>query len=117
MEISMLPTVNATLNGLAAALLAAGFFFIKRGSIAAHKTCMVAAFIVSTVFLASYLYYHAHAGVTRFTGTGLSRPIYFSILLSHTILAVVIVPMILITIYRAMRGQFDLHRRWARRTW
>lgn len=117
MDISILPTVNAALNGSAAVLLSAGFVFIKRKNIAAHKICMAAAFIVSTVFLASYLYYHAHAGVTHFTGTGLARALYFSILLSHTVLAVVIVPLILMTYYRALRGQFDLHRRWARWTW
>ncbi len=115
MGIAALPALNASLNGSAAVLLAAGVFFIRRKNIAAHKACMGAAVAVSAAFLVSYLYYHAHAGVTRFTGTGIARAVYFAVLLSHTVLAVVIVPLILMTLYRALRGRFDLHRLWARR--
>ncbi len=117
MDVSVLPTVNATLNGASAVCLSLGFFFIKRKNVPAHKACMAAALVISTLFLASYLYYHAHAGATRFTGTGMARTVYFSILLSHTVLAAVIVPLILVTLYRALRGQFDRHRVWARWTW
>ena len=114
--ISLLPHVNAILNSTSAILLLLGFRFIRLGRIQAHKTCQLAAVGTSTLFLVSYLTYHYYHGATRFPGQGLVRPLYFTILVSHTILAVVIVPLILTTLYRAMRGDFIKHRRIARWT-
>lgn len=116
-DYSLFPTVNATLNGTSAVLLVTGRTLIVRGNKAAHRAVMLAALAVSTAFLASYLYYHYHVGSVHFRGTGWSRPLYFSILISHTILAVVIVPMILITLSRALRERFDRHRAIARWTY
>jgi len=117
MTLSDLPTVNACLNGSSAILLSCGYYFIRRKQVTAHRNCMVAAFATSSVFLVCYLVYHYYAGTTRFAGQGWIRPVYFTILLTHTILAVVIVPLILTTLYRAARRQFDSHRRIARWTW
>jgi uncharacterized membrane protein YozB (DUF420 family) len=114
--ISYLPHLNACLNGTSAVLLFSGYSFIRSGNVAAHRTCQVSALIVSLLFLASYLTYHYHHGATRFQGTGLARPIYFTILISHTILAVVIVPLVALTFYRALRQDFARHRRIARIT-
>src|SRR5919106_1976905 len=114
--ISYLPHLNACLNGTSALLLFSGYTFIRSGNVAAHRTCQVSALIVSLLFLASYLTYHYHHGSTRFQGTGLVRPIYFTILTSHTILAMVIVPLVILTFYRAFRGDFLRHRRIARIT-
>lgn len=111
-----LPHVNACLNSASAALLTAGWFFIRAKKIEKHRFCMVAAFVCSTLFLASYLYYHYHVGSVRFTGQGPIRTLYFSILLSHTVLAVVIVPMIVRTFYLAANERFLEHAWWARRT-
>jgi uncharacterized membrane protein YozB (DUF420 family) len=97
-------------------LLLAGYSFIRRGKITLHRACMVAAFLCSTVFLGLYLYFHFHAGVIRFSGQGWIRPVYLAILISHTTLAVVIVPLILITFARALRERFDKHRAIARWT-
>lgn len=116
MDISSLPHLNAILNATSALLLLSGFRFIKRGNVRAHRNCQVAAVATSALFLVSYLTYHYYHGSTRFTGQGIVRPIYFAILISHTILAVVIVPLILITIYRAARADFVRHRRIARWT-
>jgi len=114
--ISFLPHLNALLNSTSAVLLVSGFRFIRLGRIQAHRNCQLAALFTSTLFLVSYLTYHYYHGSTRFTGQGMVRPVYFVILLTHTILAVVIVPLILITLYRAARGDFDRHRRIARWT-
>jgi uncharacterized membrane protein YozB (DUF420 family) len=114
--IPYLPHVNAVLNTSSALLLLAGFRFIRRGQIRAHRNCQVTAVVTSTLFLVSYLTYHYYHGATRFAGQGLARPVYFTILITHTILAVVIVPLILITLYRASRGDFVRHRRIARVT-
>lgn len=111
-----LPTLNAALNAACAVLLTRGFLYIRRGDVRRHKACMGLAFAVSVVFLASYLTHHALHGSTRFTGSGWPRPLYFSILVSHTILAVAIVPLALRTLYLAWRGRFDAHRRIARWT-
>jgi putative membrane protein len=111
-----LPHVNAVLNTTSALLLLAGFSFIRRGRVRAHRNCQVTAFVTSSLFLVSYLTYHYYHGATRFAGQGIVRPIYFTILLTHTILAVVIVPLILTTLYRAARGDFLRHRRIARWT-
>jgi putative membrane protein len=115
-SISYLPHLNACLNGTSAVLLFAGYWFIRSGRIAAHRACQVSALVVSTLFLASYLTYHFYHGTTRFQGTGVARPIYFTILTSHTILAIAIVPLIAITFYRALRLDFARHRRIARIT-
>src|SRR5271169_2919597 len=106
-DYSIFPKINATLNGCSAVLLIAGRALIARGQRAAHKTVMVTAFATSCLFLISYLYYHwpGHGGVIYFHGTGWIRPVYFAILISHTTLAIVIVPMVLITLSRALREQ------------
>jgi uncharacterized membrane protein YozB (DUF420 family) len=116
---SFFPALDALLNGSSAVLIGGGLYFIKRGREQAHKRMMLAAFATSSLFLISYLYYHLvlHAGVTRFQGEGLSRPIYFTILFSHTILAAVVVPFVLITLARALKGRFDRHKRIAPYTW
>ena len=114
--ISYLPHLNACLNGTSAVLLFFGYTFIRSRNVAAHRACQVSALVVSLLFLVSYLTYHYHHGATRFQGTGLARPIYFIILTSHTILAIVIVPLVIITFYRALRHDFTRHRRIARIT-
>lgn len=114
--ISYLPHINACLNGTSFILLFSGYRFIRAGNVAAHRACQISALIVSLLFLASYLTYHYHHGATRFQGTGIVRPIYLTILMSHTILAVVIVPLVALTFYRAFRNDFARHRRIARIT-
>jgi putative membrane protein len=116
MSISDLPTLNAILNSISAVLLATGFFFIRRKNIKAHRACMIAAFATSTLFLISYLIYHYNHGATGFSGEGIVRPVYFTILITHTILAAAIVPMVFITFSRALREKFDKHRKIARWT-
>ncbi|WP_152051642.1 DUF420 domain-containing protein [Tautonia marina] len=105
-----LPAVNASLNGTCAVLLILGWILIRSGNVRGHTIAQVAALTLSAVFLAFYLVYHAQVGSVKFAGVGPARPTYFSILLSHTILAVVMVPMILITVVRALRKRFDRHR-------
>ena len=114
--VSSLPQVNASLNAASAVFLLIGYRFIRGGKILPHKICMLAAFVCSSVFLASYIYFHYQAGVIHFQGQGWIRPVYFSILITHTILAGVIVPLVLATLYRALTNQFDRHRRIARWT-
>jgi uncharacterized membrane protein YozB (DUF420 family) len=112
--------LNATLNGTSAILLAGGYAAIRNGKMALHKKFMLSAFAVSTVFLISYLVYHYQVGHVRFQGQGWIRPVYFTLLISHTILAVVIVPLILITLRRAWLEKFDKHRiiaRWTFPLW
>ena len=109
-DYSIFPAVNASLNGASAVLLTTGRVLIHRGKMAAHRACMIAALISSSLFLASYLTYHAHVGSVSFQGQGWSRPVYFSILISHTFLAALVVPLVLITLVRALRGRFDRHR-------
>ncbi|MGH9901544.1 MAG: DUF420 domain-containing protein [Pyrinomonadaceae bacterium] len=116
MNFSFLPHLNALLNATSGALLVAGFYFISRRRVAAHVVCMISALAVSTLFLISYLVYHFNHGSTKFTGQGLVRPLYFTILGTHTILAMVIAPLILVTVWRAARGEFWKHRRIARWT-
>ena len=111
-----LPAVNAALNATSAIFLLAGFTMIRSGKIFAHRVCMITAFTCSTVFLAGYLYYHFTIGLVRFGGQGWIRTVYFTILTTHTILAIVIVPLVLITLSRALRGQFQRHRAIARWT-
>ncbi len=118
MSLNDLPALNATLNGLAAVLLAAGYVFIRRKNQVAHRNCMIGALSMSVLFLVGYLTYHFTVhGVTRFREPAWFRPIYLTILLTHTILAGLIVPMILITLNRALRQRFDRHKAIARWTW
>ena len=112
----LLPSVNAGLNGTSALLLVAGYLLIRRKKVSAHKACMLGAFGTSTLFLAFYIYYHFHHGGTPFPGQGWVRPVYFTILISHTVLAVALVPLVLITLYRAWRERFERHRAIARWT-
>ena len=114
--ISYLPHLNACLNGTSAILLFSGYRFIRAGNVAAHRACQISALAVSILFLSSYLTYHFNHGTTRFQGTGLARIFYFTVLTSHTILAIVIVPLVVLTFYRAFRNDFARHRRIARIT-
>jgi putative membrane protein len=112
--------LNASLNGISAILLVSGYAAIRNGKIKVHKAFMISAFAVSTVFLVSYLIYHYRVGHVVFEGQGWIRPVYFALLLSHTVLAVVIVPMILVTLRRAWLEKFDKHRiiaRWTLPLW
>jgi uncharacterized membrane protein YozB (DUF420 family) len=114
--VSDLPAVNATLNATAAVLLCTGWILIKRGRWTAHRAVMIAAFCTSVLFLISYLTYHAQVGSVRFTKSGAIRTVYFTILLTHTILAVTIVPLVLVTLSRGLSKRFDRHRAIARWT-
>lgn len=111
-----LPALNAFLNSGSFALLLSGFFFIKRGKIAAHKRCMIATFTVSVLFLISYLVYHYQAGSVRFTKEGWIRPVYFTILISHTLLAMAVPPLAAVTLFRALKERFARHKQIARWT-
>ena len=113
---SILPHFNAFLNGSSFILLSSGYFFIRRRKIRAHITCQIAALSASVLFLVSYIVYHLHHGVTRFAGQGIARPIYFTILTTHTFLAAVIVPLVIVTVRRAKRADFLRHKRIARWT-
>jgi uncharacterized membrane protein YozB (DUF420 family) len=115
-----LPAVDASLNALAAILLMTGFLLIRARKVAWHRCCMMAAFFCSCLFLGLYLWFHFHAGVIRFGGQGWIRPVYFTLLISHTTLAVVIVPLVLITLSRGLSRRFDAHRviaRWTLPLW
>ena len=112
----LLPHLNATLNFTSFVLLLTGYRFIRRGNIIAHRNCQLSALTTSVLFLCSYLTYHYFHGSTRFTGPAPVRYIYLTILLTHTVLAVVIVPLVIVTVYRAARGDFVRHRRIARIT-
>jgi putative membrane protein len=114
---SSLAPLNAVLNSIAAILLTAGFIFIKTHNVRAHRACMLGAFAVSVIFLASYLLYHYQVGDVRFMGRGWIRPAYFTMLISHVALAAAIVPLAIITMARALRGRFAAHRRIALWTW
>ena len=116
MTAAQLPTLNAALNSLSAVFLCAGYFFICKNNRAAHQRCMLAAVASSTLFLISYLTYHFQVGSVGFKGQGWVRPVYFTILITHTILAAAIVPLVLVTLSRALRARFDSHRRIARWT-
>ncbi len=117
MNVRDLPALNATLNSISTLLLLFGYYFIKRREVQRHKLCMVLAFITSSMFLTSYLIYHYNVGSVPFEKQGWLRPLYFSILISHITLAIVIVPLILITLYRALTSDFQRHRKIARWTW
>jgi putative membrane protein len=115
-QIADLPTVNAALNFTAAILIGTGFYFIKQKNIRAHKVCMIAALGVSALFLTSYLIYHYHVGSVRFTKQGWIRGVYFPLLISHTVLAATVLPMVLRTAFLAFKGRFPNHVRIARWT-
>jgi len=123
MSVHDLPAVNASLNGLSGIFLTLGFIFIRRKNKIAHRNCMVSAFVTSILFLTCYLIYHGyryfvlHVGPTRFLEPEWFKPIYLVILGTHTILAMVIVPLILITLWRAKKERFELHKKIARWTW
>jgi uncharacterized membrane protein YozB (DUF420 family) len=116
-QYAIFPVINASLNGASAVLLYVGHGFIKRGKMVAHRALMIAALVTSSLFLGSYLYYHAHVGSVKFQGQGWSRPVYFGILISHTVLAALIVPLVIVTLTRALRGNFERHRAIARWTY
>ena len=118
--LGIFPHLNAILNGLSGIFLLCGFYFIMKKRVAEHRFCMIAACTVSAVFLISYITYHSlrtyyfGLGPTKFTGQGLIRPIYYTILTSHTILAVLVTPFVLMTLRRALKGRFDTHKKLAR---
>jgi len=116
-EYAYFPALIASLNGTSATLLLVGRYFIARGKMAAHRACMIAAVVASALFLACYVYFHAHVGNIRFLGEGVWRTVYFLLLIPHVILAIVIVPLVIITLMRGLRGRYDRHRAIARWTW
>jgi len=116
MTLSDLPTLNAILNGIAATLLATGWVLIKRGRIAQHRACMLAAFGTSALFLVSYVTYHANVGSRPFGGQGPIRVVYFAILISHVVLAAAILPLSIVTLRRGLAARYDRHVRIARWT-
>ena len=111
MNLVFLPTLNAMLNGTSAVLLLLGYYCIRQKRISAHKACMLLALTSSTLFLVSYLIYHWQVGTVRFQGTGDIRTVYFSILFTHTLLAAVIIPLALTTLYKALKERFEGHKR------
>jgi putative membrane protein len=117
MTVSDLPLVNACLNGASAILLTIGYINIRRQRQVAHRNCMIAAFATSTLFLCCYLYYHYQARSTRFVNPAWFRPIYLTILLTHTLLAMAVVPMVFMSFSRALKQRFDRHKAIARWTW
>jgi uncharacterized membrane protein YozB (DUF420 family) len=119
-QYAIYPVIDASLNGTSAVLLIVARRMIRQGRMAAHRALMLAALLTSSLFLTSYLYYHAHVGSVRFQGQGWSRPVYFAILISHTALAAAVVPLVTITLSRALRERFDRHRviaRWTYPIW
>jgi len=117
MNVTDLPALNAVLNTTSMVLLVVGYVFIRHRRPAAHRNCMLAACTTSLAFLVSYLVYHYHVGHTRFVEPAWFRPIYLTILFTHLVLAIAIVPLVLLTLTRALRGQFERHRAVARWTW
>jgi uncharacterized membrane protein YozB (DUF420 family) len=120
LDYSQLPLVNAVLNGTSAVLILIGIYLIKTGRQRAHRAFMISAFVASSLFLVSYLTYHAHAGSKHFPGHGTVRTVYFTILVTHTVLAAVVVPLVLVTLTRGLKGRFDRHRpiaRWTYPVW
>lgn len=111
------PALIASLNGASATLLLVGRSLIVRGKVAAHRACMIAAVVSSTLFLACYVYFHAHVGEIVFLGVGVWRVIYLVVLIPHVLLAIVIVPMVIVTLSRGLRARYDKHRAIARWTW
>jgi len=116
MSVADLPALNATLNAISTVLLVTGYVFIRRGDRRKHKACMIAALVMSALFLTSYVIYHAQVGSVPFRRTGWIRTVYFAVLIPHVILAAAIVPPILITASRGLSAKYDKHRRIARWT-
>src|SRR5215471_11015315 len=115
-DYSIFPALNAVLNGASAVLITTGRVLIGRKAVQLHRACMIAAVCTSSIFLASYLYYHAHVGSVRFPGQGWVRPLYFTILISHTLLAAAVVPLVLLSLNHGLRSRFDRHRKISRWT-
>ena len=116
LDYTVLPALNATLNTISTVFLSLGWMFIRRGEIAPHRACMLSAFATSALFLISYLVYHANVGSVPFQGQGALRIVYFTILITHIILAALILPLALVTLSRALSRRFDRHRAIARWT-
>jgi uncharacterized membrane protein YozB (DUF420 family) len=116
-QYAFFPALNATLNGTSAVLLLIGRVLIAKGKVAAHRACMIAAVVTSALFLGCYLFFHFKVGNILFMGQGWVRPLYFAILISHVTLAIVIVPLAIITLSRGLRGRYAKHRAIARYTW
>ena len=116
-QYAFFPALNASLNGASAALLLTGRVLIAKHRMAAHRACMIAAVVASALFLACYLFFHFKVGNILFLGQGWARPVYFAILISHVILAMVIVPLAIVTLNRGLRARYDKHRAIARWTW
>jgi uncharacterized membrane protein YozB (DUF420 family) len=116
-DYTLFPALNATLNGASAVLITTGHALIRRNNIRMHRACMLAAVFTSSIFLVSYLYYHAHVGSVHFPGTGMARGVYFTLLISHTLLAASVPPLVVITLVFALREKFERHRRIARWTY
>lgn len=120
LDVTFIPKVNAVLNSLTAVALAVGYGFIRRGNVAGHRASMLSAFTLSTGFLVLYVLYHTQAPSTHFGGVGLIRPVYFAILISHILLAIIIVPLVLTALYFALTRQFSKHKavtRWTLPIW
>ncbi len=115
-EVGILPSVNATLNATSSALLVMGYFFVRRRRLGAHKACMLVALGTSAAFFVGYLIHHARVGSVPYQGTGMARTLYFSVLIPHVLLATAVLPLALTTVYRALTGSFERHRRIARWT-
>ena len=116
-QYAIFPVIDAVLNGTSAVLLVIGRGFIMRKRMAAHRAVMIAALVSSSLFLISYLYYHYHVGSVRFTGQGWIRPLYFAVLITHTVLAGTVVPLVIVTLARGLRERFDRHKAIARWTY
>ena len=114
--LSFLPTLNGSLNACVSVLLVCGWVFIKRKQVAAHKACMLVSTALSAIFLTSYLVYHFHHRMTAFPGTGWSRPAYFTLLITHVTLAAVNLPLVIVTLRHAFKGDLERHKRIARFT-
>ena len=116
MTVHSLPAINATLNAISTVLLVTGYVLIRGRHVAMHKRCMIAACVTSTLFLACYVTYHLQVGSVPFTRQGFVRPLYFTILLTHVTLAVSVLPLAIITLWRGLKSRFDRHRAIARWT-
>ena len=115
-DYNIFPVLNASLNGASALLITSGRLLIHKSKVRSHRACMIAAVVTSSLFLISYLYYHAHVRSVHFPGQGWIRPVYFTILISHTLLAVTVVPLVILSLSYGLRQKFDRHRRIARWT-
>jgi uncharacterized membrane protein YozB (DUF420 family) len=116
-DYNVFPVLNASLNGASAVLITGGRLLIRRQKVRLHRMCMIAAVATSSLFLVSYLYYHAHVHSVHFPGQGWVRPVYFTILISHTLLAATVIPLVVLSLNYALRGKFDRHRRVVRWTY